>query len=460
MLLLMIVFVAVSWVVLRITGNYLIQSRVNEEMEQVDSLALSCASLLAGGQTEQLYDLCIDTCRSGGGRMLVLSQSGTVIADSHSLLNGVTVNTAEVDTILRQYVDRAYGFHTLEAGDGQYWAGYFASAVIYNGARIGLVFRSISIGDLVSNLDTLQMTIQMYFFALLVVVIGLGFLISEIISRPINRLQRAMLLSTRGDLSARARVSGNDEIAELAKTFNTMSEKIENLDRTRSRFISNASHELKTPLSAIKVLVETVLGQSDEEMDPAMVRDFLTDVDGEVDRLARIVGDLLTLVQIDSKGVQMRPERLSLGRLAEDTVRRLAPIAKQKSIALSVEVHDEAFVMADPQRFGQVIYNLADNAVKYTPSGGTVTLGVDRTESEALLTVTDNGIGIPQADLPHLFDRFYRVDKARSRATGGTGLGLSIVRETVLLHGGDVSVESEENEGTVFTVTIPIAEDK
>ena len=457
---LLTVFIAVAIVVMHTTTNYLVETRASEEMAQSDVIALRISSLLHQKDSQAMYDICVEETRSGNGRVLVLSQSGTVLVDSYSILNGRTVNTAEIDDIIRHGKYQSYGFHRVEESVGYTWVGYYASAVIYDGARIGLVLRSCSVDDLVSQMDSIQMTIQVYFFAILVIIIFAAYFMSDYITRPINKLKSALLKTTRGDFTARADVRGRDEIAELSDTFNMMSERLENLDSTKNRFISNASHELKTPLSAIKVLVETILIQDDSEFDPEMVREFLNDVNGEVDRLNSIVGDLLTLVQMDSGELKLKLAEVSVGDIARETVRRLSPIAKEKGLELKCTIVEDSVIEADRLRLSQVIYNLADNALKYSSVNGHVEVYIDRSETDAVIEVRDDGIGIPEKDLPYLFDRFYRVDKARSRATGGTGLGLSIVRETVNMHKGDIRVESVENEGTTFTIRLPLLEEE
>lgn len=455
---LLVVLVAIVYVVIRLTGNYLISQRAGEEMAQVDILALRMASMLDVSDMDGIYQLCEDTVQENGGRILVLSSEGTVVADSHSLFNGMEITTAEVYDILNLRMNRSYGFHNLDAQGQNQWYGYYASAIIYNGQRIGLVLYASSVMDLVLQLDSLQMVIQIYFFSVLVIVLFLGFIISDYISRPINKLNNALLQTTHGDFTVRADAKGNDEISELARTFNMMTEKLENLDATRNRFISNASHELKTPLSAIKVLVENILLQPDDEMDPEMVRDFLTDVDKEVDRMTVMVSDLLTLVQMDSGAVTLRLAPAQLSEIVEETVKRLRPLAQSRNITIQARYEENPTVLADRLRLGQVLYNLIDNSIKYARADGHVIVTVDRSESDAIVTVQDDGIGIPEKDLPNLFDRFYRVDKARSRATGGTGLGLSIVREMVHLHHGRITVESQEGIGTCFTIRLPLPE--
>ncbi|MFR8978114.1 MAG: ATP-binding protein, partial [Christensenellales bacterium] len=222
--------------------------------------------------------------------------------------------------------------------------------------------------------------------------------------------------------------------------FNQMSEQVHNLDEARNQFVSNASHELKTPLATIKILVESMMYQDD--MDPALRKEFLGDIDKEIDRLSSVVGDLLTLVHIDSHKLRLRREMMVLADTVRETVSRLNPLAKKRGQQIVVKIQDECEMFADSGKLAQVCYNIIENAIKYTPDGGTITVSLAKVGRDAVLDISDTGVGIPAEDLPHVFDRFYRVDKARSRETGGTGLGLSIVKQIVRLHAGTVTVAS------------------
>ena len=237
-----------------------------------------------------------------------------------------------------------------------------------------------------------------------------------------------------------------------------MSDRLGQLDKSRNQFVSNASHELKTPLSTMKILIETILYQ--DPLDPGMTKEFLNDVNKEIDRLNRIVSDLLTLVNIDSGGMKLNAAELDIRDLLLEQVKRLAPLARENGIELDCAAREAVEVFGDSLKLQQVLYNVIDNAIKYTPRGGEVHAELTRSGKRAIIRISDSGIGIPAADLPHIFDRFYRVDKARSRATGGTGLGLSIVKQIVQLHGGTITATSEENAGSAFTIDLPIAPKK
>lgn len=226
------------------------------------------------------------------------------------------------------------------------------------------------------------------------------------------------------------------------------------LEQMRTEFVSNVTHELSTPLTSIRGFAETLLEGALE--DPDASRHFLAIIKRESERLGRLIADILDLSRIESGKWKMMKQPLSLRALADDTVGRLEGKAAELGVQLTVAIPpDLPPVMGDPDRLAQVLLNLADNALKYTARGGAVTVGAADSAAEVRVSVADTGTGIPKADLPRIFERFYRVDKARARTTGGTGLGLSIAKHIVDAHGGRIWVESEVGVGTTFSFTLP-----
>ena len=219
--------------------------------------------------------------------------------------------------------------------------------------------------------------------------------------------------------------------------------------------MSDASHELKTPLAAIRLLTDSIL-QTDQ-MDMETVRDFVTDIGSEAERLSRITEDLLRLTRLDSDLLDA-PETVEVAPVLEQVMRMMSLLAQKKGTELTYRMEENCRVSATKGEVHQVIYNLTDNAVKYSGKNGKVRVELRHEDHDVMLTVADNGPGIPEEDLPKVFERFYRVDKARSRAAGGTGLGLSIVQDTVKKRGGMVSAANRPNGGAVFTVRWPEAE--
>ena len=257
-----------------------------------------------------------------------------------------------------------------------------------------------------------------------------------------------------GRLSERVHIAGKDEVAQLGEAFNTMAERLESLDQARNEFVANASHELRTPLSAVKVLSQS-LQHSGENL-PPIYMEFLQDIGDEIDRLDNIVEDLLTLVQLDVPETKVVRDDVDLSDIVGRIVSKMAPLAGEKDIMIEVSNSGPCPYYGDGDKLYQVFFNLVHNAVKYTPEEGTVWVTVGCKDEEARISVRDTGIGIDPKEIPHIFDRFYRVDKARSRATGGTGLGLSIAHKIIELHGGRIEVMSEAGKGSTFTVILPI----
>lgn len=230
---------------------------------------------------------------------------------------------------------------------------------------------------------------------------------------------------------------------------------IRNLEQMRTDFAANVTHELKTPLTSIKGFVETLQAGAIEE--PEMAKRFLDIISMETDRLSRLINDVLSLSSMENGRVRVPTQRLSLGQRACDVCLMLENSAKQKNIELTIDPGEDTFIVANEDHVKQLLINLIDNAIKYTLEGGKVNVTVERVADSVRLHVKDTGIGIAQEHIPRLFERFYRVDKGRSRNMGGTGLGLAIVKHIVMDMDGQIEVQSELNVGTEFIVTLPHA---
>lgn len=251
------------------------------------------------------------------------------------------------------------------------------------------------------------------------------------------------------DLSRRVPYSTRtDEIGDLARAFNQTLERLERLFRSQQRFLADVSHELRTPLTSMRGNMDIMqrMEQYDEES--------VVVIQEEMERMSRLLGDLLLLARADSGGLPLRQERVELENVLFDVYRQMNRM--EKSVELELTAVDQVVVLGDEDRLKQLILNLVDNAIKYTPEGGRVSLSLTKDGDWAYLVVSDTGMGIPPEDLAHIFDRFYRVDKSRTRAMGGSGLGLSIAKWVVQAHGGTIQVESTVGQGTTFTITLPV----
>jgi heavy metal sensor kinase len=332
------------------------------------------------------------------------------------------------------------------------------------GAELRVLTVPFTVGDQVAGylqVGTLREQVDNALGLLLLVLVigGIGAIVAAAVVgrllagqalRPIDTITRtALAISRADDLDKRIpQVGPKDEVGRLAATFNVMLDRLEELFRGQQRFIADISHELRTPLTTIRGNVDLMRRMN--EID----RPSLDAIQAESDRMTRMVGDLLLLAQADA-GQLIRREQVELDTLLLEVYRQMRPMAE--GIELTLGEEDQIITLGDPDRIKQLLINLVDNAIKYTPKGGKVTLGLRRVEGWAVLTVADTGIGIPAQELPHVFERFYRVDKARSRAAGGSGLGLSIVQWIVQAHSGQINVQSELGKGTTFTVWLPLA---
>jgi len=450
-----VAFAAVTFVISYLAEDYLVSIRVRDQLKNTNNIAVSMAPYMSSANAKKMYELAEQSSKEFGGRFLVLNKSGIVQIDSFSLLNGQKLDHKEISDVLLGPLNSSYGFHKIDNGTEEpFYAVYYTSAIVSESETIGAVLYSADIQDVVELTEEFVNIVFLIVVAASLLVLIIGVIFSGYITRPINELKSVALSISRGNLHQRIKVSGRNEMAALADTFNTMSEKLENMDRKRSEFVSNASHELKTPLSSMKILIESLLYQ--DGVDEKIYKEFLGDINNEIDRLTDVISGLLTLAKTDSETEALKIEKILLSELVNKTVNALKPIAHEKDVKLAYTVNNDLEISCDAVKVMQAVMNLIDNAIKYTEKGGHVWVTLQKSGANAAIIVKDDGSGIPQSELQHLFDRFYRVDKARARGTGGSGLGLYISRTIALLHGGSIDVQSEEGVGSVFTLYLPI----
>ena len=319
---------------------------------------------------------------------------------------------------------------------------------------IGAVFAYEYDPEQAALLQELQDTIRMMSVIAALAVVTLSVIMSRAVTRQIRELLSAIRRVRAGAYSHRAYVRGHDEIAQIGAEFNSLTDRLQRTEETRRRFVSDASHELKTPLAAIRLLTDSILQTKD--MDPEMTREFVSDIGHEAERLSRITEDLLLLTRLDS-GILPHADPEEVNEVLERVLRMIELLAEERGVTITSQVEDGCRVRATQDEIQQVIYNLLDNAVKYSRDWGRVEVSLRRDNGWVVFTVADNGVGIPVEDLPRIFERFYRVDKARSREAGGTGLGLSIVREMVKRRKGTITAANRVEGGAIFTVCWPDA---
>ncbi|HHT20014.1 MAG TPA: HAMP domain-containing histidine kinase [Tissierellia bacterium] len=274
--------------------------------------------------------------------------------------------------------------------------------------------------------------------------------------RPLHELKMGVEAMTRGryDYEIQPEGGADDELQQISRSFNVLARRLYEIDQQQSEFVSNVSHELKTPIASMKIISQSLV-ESKDQVEKAVIFDFLEDISQESDRLSEIVDDLLYVATLQKRDVGLKLETRPIGRALEDAIHLIEPLAGEKNISLEYPKFDKILVEYDYNKMKQVFINLLSNAVKYTEAGGRVAIRQLSEKDDVLIEIEDNGIGIPAEDVEYIFDRFYRVDKHRSRQVGGTGLGLNITKQLISLHNGRIEVHSEAGLGSIFVVILP-----
>lgn len=298
---------------------------------------------------------------------------------------------------------------------------------------------------------------SMYVFAIAVMLgIVAAYFIAGLSVRDVNRTRNVIERMKGGSLEQMDTSGMFREMKALTRDINDIFNKAQLLEESRQEFVSNVSHELKTPITSMKVLSESLLTQSDVPAE--MYREFMEDIVQEIDREAEIISDLLTLVKTDKGPDSLNKESVDMDDFMELILKRLKPLAEKRNIALSYESYGEIKASIDKVKFTLAISNLIENGIKYNVDGGWIKVSLNSDHRNFYIKVADSGVGIPEDCIDHIFERFYRVDKARSRDTGGTGLGLAITKNIIILHKGTINVYSEPGKGTTFTVRVPLGD--
>ncbi len=390
---------------------------------------------------------------SSADRVMVTDAAGRVLYDTRDGGNAVGKYALySVVTVALRGDDASYCRY-----DGTAFLSRVATPVVYHNQIVGAVYAYSYDTEQAGLLEAFRHNLLIISLMIALLVAGLSIVLSRMLTRQISGLLQAIRNVREGAYSHRADASGTDEIAQIAAEFNSLTDRLQTTENARRRFVSDASHELKTPLAGIRLLTDSIL--QTEGMDEETTKEFVTDIGREAERLSRITENLLRLTRLDS-GVVQQPYPVAVGPVLERVERMLNMVAAEKGVTLSGQAAEDAVALATDDDVHQILYNLMENAIKYSAAeSGFVRAEARAEDGKVVITVTDNGIGIPDEDLPHVFDRFYRVDKMRSREVGGTGLGLSIVKDTVENRGGTITAgHGPEGVGTVFTVALPLAE--
>ena len=409
---------------------------VSSAMSEMDSLGTESVRQVLG-QMERL----------NATRILVTNEFGVVIYDT---LDG---NSAQGQCALLPEIISALEGNDVICSDyvGGVLESRAASPILQAEGLVGCVYLmeyDTSQGGLISALQNNILGISLM---LEVAVVLFSLVFSEVFSRKMRKIFASVRIIREGDYTHKMKARGRDELAVLSSEFNELTDRLKESEERRRQFVSDASHELKTPLTSIKLLSDSIL---QNDMDPETIREFVGDIGNEADRLTRMSQKLLSLTRMAEKTEEER-EISDIHETAQKVLRMLAPVAQLQGITLRNETTQGATVLMIEDDLYQILFNLAENGIKYNRPGGELTIGLIRREDDWVLTVEDTGVGIPEEAMAHIFDRFYRVDKARSRQAGGSGLGLSIVHDMVLRNLGTVAVSQRPEGGSCFTVVFP-----
>lgn len=378
-------------------------------------------------------------------RMIVTDQTGAALYDSRGTAVGSYVLLPEILTAIQGNDVFSSIYH-----DGV-MDSRAASPIDYYGTIVGCVYMTEYDATQGALIKSLQKTLLQITLLLEIAVILYSLAFATRFSRRLRQIMASMRIIQEGDYSHKVNIGGNDELAILGNEFNDLTERLQNSEQKRSRFVSDASHELKTPLASIKLLSDSILQY---DMDLETVREFVGDIGDEAERLNRMTAKLLSLTKAEGQ-FNDESEIIYMAPTVQRVARMLRQNAIQANITFYLELEEDSPILILEDDLYQIVFNLMENGIKYNLSGGSLTVRLRRSEDNAILEVRDTGMGIPEDALPHVFERFYRVDKARSRATGGSGLGLAIVRTIVERNRGEIQVSSTVGQGTTFTVTFP-----
>lgn len=386
------------------------------------------------------------------GRIMVLDDILNVLYDSYRLEESSSGKTN--NTIISEEAVRALsGNENLYRHKNEYYE--MIMPVKNDKNIIGVFIARISLKSEVNNLSNLLLVLVSVEIFTIIAFIVFAFVFGTRTARPIREMSSAIDEINESNLEAKIPERGYREMSELATAFNGMFERMTKLDESRGRFVSDVSHELKTPMTSIKILADSLLSE-EEGLPEDVYREFLTDISTEIDRENQIINDLLELVREEQKKEELKIASVNIDKMVGGIVKRIIPIAHKSGITMYYDCFRNFNADVDEVKLSLALSNLIENAVKYNRENGWVRVSVDCDHKFFTIVIADSGIGIPAEDQEHVFDRFYRVDKARSRATGGTGLGLAIVKNVVFAHKGNINLVSVVDSGSTFTIRIPL----
>lgn len=380
-------------------------------------------------------------------RILVTDQTGHIIYDTKDEYTAEDSQSAQIHEALKG----------TAVSTSRYFKGVMqsevATSIVSSGTTVGCIYILENDPEQGAVIHSLQMTVLATTVVMELIVVLYSVIFSCAFSWRMRKIMHSMRIIQDGDFSHRVTMMGNDELAFLAKEFNDLTSRLQISEDKRRQFVSDASHEIKTPLASIKLLSDSIL---QNEMDIETVREFVGDIGEEADRLNAMTQKLLDLTRGEHSGEDEIKEIIYMAPTVNKVVHRLSPLAETRGVTIHTDLRKDAAILVPEDDLYRIIYNLAENGIKYNTPNGTLRITLMSNEENGILCVEDTGVGIPNEAMHKIFERFFRVDKARSRATGGSGLGLSIVKSMVNRNDGKITVKSQVEIGSTFTVEFPV----
>ncbi len=380
-------------------------------------------------------------------RIQIIDNNFYILSDTYQINKGKICISEDVNKCF-------YGVNQTQIDKKNRYINFTQGIKDENGNIQFVVMGSASISDIFDSMHNVMLIAIAVVVILVVVLIAAAIYGSAKIVKPFVNINDAVSKINTTGQDEQVDIKGCTELENISNSFNLMLNKINSLTKSRQDFVSNVSHELKTPITSMKVLAESLIGQ--EGVQEELYQEFLVDIVGELDRENEIISDLLTLAKMDQNKMVLNIENTNINELVESILKIMKPLAKEKNIELVFETFKPVFAEVDKTKFSMCITNLVVNAIKYNNVDGWVHVSLNSDQTYFYLKVQDNGYGIPEESLNHVFDRFYRTDSARDRATGGSGLGLSITQGIVAAHKGTIKVHSELDVGSTFTMQVPL----
>ncbi len=441
---------AIQIVVLQSYESSAVENRTSEIQNQCTILCnqLGTQEDLAEITSESILSELVQLSNIYSGRVMIIDPAYHIVRD--------TYDTDVGKTIVSQDVFRCFqGEGTTSYDAENRYIEVTAPIVSSETEKVtGVLLVSVSTDVIAETSTSLWRISQTILLAIVVVTLLAGGLLGLVMARPFRRISDSVEAVTEGYQEEYQPVDTYTETEEISESIDLMLNRMQTLDESRQEFVSNVSHELKTPLASMKVLSDSLLAQ--EDVPPELYREFMQDLSDEIERENKIINDLLTLVRMDKTSNAMDISVVDINALVERTLKQLKPIAASRNIELVFESIRPVTAEVDEMKLSQAITNLVENAIKYNHDNGWVHVTLDADPKDFYFTVADSGMGIPQKELDQIFERFYRGDKSHSNEISGNGLGLAIARSAAVLHQGSIHVQSQVGEGTTFTMRIPL----